>query len=1177
MGICVRVLLMGLAVAWATGGAVAAWTQSLYLGNEGYWRHRVRVDVHNAGSQEAQGTPVGVPIGTAAGQANLVGAAAESVRAVDANGVEVLFAIAGPQGQAVRRGPIPGGSTLVLPAVCPAGGTASLFVYFDNPAAWPVPDFLNASLGVRNGGMEDGTAATPTGWQHDGADAQHVASWVTEQAHTGTHALKLWVAPDAASQWISTRQSGIYVLGGAHYKLRGWVKAENASAGGWVGWYAHVGSAVDPMVLIADAQSVSGTFDWQEVTSEFDVPAGCDRLEIGTVLWGLGTAWFDDVSLETTATPGITATAAAVETLSVAETGANPAWYDDNASDDIHWDYRVPVEVTNLSTSPSSGLAQVDISPFLERRLRVNANSVRVVDGATPVPAYVVGKTVLFEAQAPATTVHSYYLYLSTDRRIPAASASDYAGLLASSRNIVRNQSFESGDPLPTGWTTSASQGVLLSLDSPGGFGAKAAKLVIPKEAAPNWSGWHQDTTVQPKASYFCGVWLKTQDVTDGGVALNAHYRTASGDLSKYSQYTGAGPDLSGTTDWTLLSGAFAMPSDCTNFQLHLTMNAHGTVWHDGVVLAQVIPATMGMLEARETATGLPVWPVNALVKVFRDDPAPAQVGKASIAVARNEYEPFQLAIRSDAAMAGLKVVVDAPTGSTGERLTDVAVAVVGYVPVDHPSGYYQSSAAAWQRKYPVGAGQSDGWAGWWPDPLLPTDTFDLQAKRTQPVWITVHVPKEAKAGDYAGAVRVVGASGDLKTIPFTVHVHDFTLPEERHVYAIYDVRLNDWWGALEQARPAVETLMSEHRLSPDAISPDPVITYANGKVTADFTAFDAAAERYFNDLKLPHTYTPWYFYGFGWGMPPGTFQGENPYPGTYPYSDADPSQLRPEYKAAYQACLRAYWEHMKAKGWEKKVVLYLSDEPFAQDPRIVAQLKALAAIVHEVEPTIPIYVSTWQYVPEWKGAINIWGLGHYGGVPPDQLAQIRAQGDRVRFTTDGQMCIDTPYLAVERVLPYYSWKYDVEGYEFWGFTWLLSYNPYEFGWFPYLYQTDKPDNSYWTRYPNGDGFLAYPGAPIGHDGPVASLRSEQAREGAEDYEYLWLLRDYLAKAKDAGMSTAQGEAALAQAEELVSIPNAGGKMSSEVLPEPDAVMEARDDVASAIETLSRSVSAATR
>jgi hypothetical protein len=488
---------------------------------------------------------------------------------------------------------------------------------------------------------------------------------------------------------------------------------------------------------------------------------------------------------------------------------------------------------------------------------------------------------------------------------------------------------------------------------------------------------------------------------------------------------------------------------------------------------------------------------------------------------------------------------------------------------VDHPSGYYQSSAAAWQRKFPVGAGQSDGWAGWWPDPLFPTDSFDLQPNQTQPVWITVHVPKEAKAGDYVGAVRVVGASGDLKTVPFTVHVYDFALPEQRHVVAVYDVRLNDWWGTSEQARPAVETFMSAHRLSADAISPDPVITYAGGKVTADFTAFDAAAEQYFSELKMPHTYTPGCFYGFGWGMPPATFQGENPYPGTYPYADADLSQLRPEYKAAYQACLRAYWEHMKAKGWEKKVVMYLSDEPFAQDPRIIAQLKALAAMVHEVDPAIPTYVSTWQYVPEWKGSINIWGLGHYGGVSPEQLAQIRAQGDRIRYTTDGQMCIDTPYLAVERLLPYYCWKYDVEGYEFWGFTWLLDYNPYEFGWFPYLYQTDKPDNSYWTRYPNGDGFLAYPGRPIGHVGPVASLRSEQAREGAEDYEYLWLLRQCLAKAKEAGVSTARGEVALAKAESLVSIPNAGGKMSSQILPDPDAVLTVREEVASAIEALS--------
>ena len=223
------------------------------------------------------------------------------------------------------------------------------------------------------------------------------------------------------------------------------------SADGWVGWYAHIGNSSNPMVLIADAPGGNGTFDWKEVSSEFDVPAGCDTLELGTVLWGTGTAWFDDVALDTTATSDLTATADAVETISVTETGANPTWYDDSPADDLHWDYRVPVKVTNLAAAPISGLAQLDLSSLLERKLGLSASSLRVVDGTTPMPAYVLGKTVLFEAQAGANAVHTYYLYLSTDTRIAAAPASGYDGLLASGRNLVQNPSFETGDPAADG------------------------------------------------------------------------------------------------------------------------------------------------------------------------------------------------------------------------------------------------------------------------------------------------------------------------------------------------------------------------------------------------------------------------------------------------------------------------------------------------------------------------------------------------------------------------------------------------------------------------------------------------------------------------------------------------------------------------------------------------------
>ena len=99
---------------------------------------------------------------------------------------------------------------------------------------------------------------------------------------------------------------------------------------------------------------------------------------------------------------------------------------------------------------------------------------------------------------------------------------------------------------------------------------------------------------------------------------------------------------------------------------------------------------------------------------------------------------------------------------------------------------------------------------------------------------------------------------------------------------------------------------------------------------------------------------------------------------------------------------------------------------------------------------------------------------------------------------------------------------------------------------------------------------LHTPVRTIGHDGPVPSIRLEQAREGCEDFEYLYLLRDIIAKAKAAGRDTAAAEQALAFAGELVTIPNAGGRYSSRILPDPDRVFVVREQVAAAIEAASK-------
>ena len=189
---------------------------------------------------------------------------------------------------------------------------------------------------------------------------------------------------------------------------------------------------------------------------------------------------------------------------------------------------------------------------------------------------------------------------------------------------------------------------------------------------------------------------------------------------------------------------------------------------------------------------------------------------------------------------------------------------------------------------------------------------------------------------------------------------------------------------------------------------------------------------------------------------------------------------IRTEYKRAYQACLKLFWEHVKSKGWHDRFVLYISDEPFFQQAPIRRQMKALCAMIHEVDPAIPIYSSTWSHVPDWDGSLDIWGLGQFGDVSVETMARIRAGGAKIWFTTDGQMCLDTPYCAIERLLPHYAFRYGAEAYEFWGIAWL-THDPYRFGWHAYIHQTDQPGQSYWIRYPNGDGFLLYPGVPIGH------------------------------------------------------------------------------------------------
>ena len=748
---------------------------------------------------------------------------------------------------------------------------------------------------------------------------------------------------------------------------------------------------------------------------------------------------------------------------------------------------------------------------------------------------------------------------------------------LAGFSSLVRNGDIEQGTgDVPEGWNRSdisPAEGVRHSIErSPElvRFGTQCLRLDVPKNVQTSWRGWTQRIEIKPNHSYLVQGWLKCIDIESARIYI--HFHTADGRPSVRGGQTSINQDISGTTDWTRVAEIIPTPSDAKFMTIHLTMNSSGTLLHDNIAVVDGLFAEQVDRESYYNGD-IRFWQVPAVMKVFPQTIPPKWVRESKqedmvfqIEAARNDKEPLQIAVRGASGTG--EVNVTPPKHSSGFELDQCEISTAGYVAIDYPSNYYNTRTPGWYRKSPTSAPGSDGWAGLWPDPLLPTGTVNVKANQTESVWITWAIPKDAPAKTYTGSIRTSLSPTEV-SLPIEIIVRDFTVPDAPSLAAIYDVRFRlggaQPWGNAEQSpQRALIDLMTGNRLSPDAVTPTPRLTFQDDKPVYDWTEFDAVAEWFFNERNIRVVYMPRTFYAFGWGHPPSDFFGERPYPGERPFTGTDFSKLRPEYKAKYQAALREFWNHLKEKGWADRFVLYISDEPHYWVPHIIQQMKAVCDMIHEVDPAIPIYCSTWRFIPEWAETLDVWGIGHYGAVPVATMNEMKARGSRIWFTTDGMLCLDTPYNAIERLLPYYCFKYGADAYEFWGISWLTR-DPYVYGAHTYINQSSTPGESYWVRYPNGDGYLLYPPQQSGGR-IVSSVRFEQAREGMEDFEYFTMLSQLIEKGKQSGKDVAKAEAVLAEAMNMVDSPTAIGRYSTKILPNPYRLYEVRRKVAETIE-----------
>jgi hypothetical protein len=508
---------------------------------------------------------------------------------------------------------------------------------------------------------------------------------------------------------------------------------------------------------------------------------------------------------------------------------------------------------------------------------------------------------------------------------------------------------------------------------------------------------------------------------------------------------------------------------------------------------------------------GLGVWAAPPVEKILKTNAAPVASSPLRIYAAQDEFEPFQLVVRSASAQDLDVSISDFTKGSDTIAATNVTLHRVDYVNLTQLSDDF-------------------GRLGDWPDPLYPIAMGDDVAFRVganQPLWFTIHVPRDAAAGVYDATVTIGSA-----TIPVELQVWNFALPQEIHLAGEWGF---GWSEVVEEYKGTiggsvqscywnlVDALyedFADHRLTPKGVGWPAGLNYPGGVAYDCDGNLDPDA---WGDWDF-HTLAPKYLSGDdldnGVGFPSFLIKGpsSNWPPDSRPDSFCGEDRGGdPPGNSSYNDKWFQYWAAVSdylgsTAGYAAKGYYHIVNEPQTfEDYDIVAylaqQTKASAPNVRilvseQVEPDIynnPSYpgakidiwmptVSNYQVERAHDRQLNhgeeVWWYFLYGDRPP----------------LPNPTVIDRPGIEA-RITPWLAWLERVEG--------LLYYS------------TTAWDTNPWTQPwiydANGDGFMFY----LPKDETIAfnpcdgqsnrlvpSIRWELLREGMEDYEYLWLLNE---------------------------------------------------------------------
>ncbi|MBQ9455872.1 MAG: DUF4091 domain-containing protein [Thermoguttaceae bacterium] len=572
------------------------------------------------------------------------------------------------------------------------------------------------------------------------------------------------------------------------------------------------------------------------------------------------------------------------------------------------------------------------------------------------------------------------------------------------------------------------------------------------------------------------------------------------------------------------------------------------------------------------SSDALGVWTCEAPWKIYRKRALP--IAKApqgtglKISAARNDYESVQLVLKPKVGRVLKNVTISTLKNRTGEFIApeNVTVRDEFFHFVDHPT-----DATAVKEFYPDAL-----------PPLVFPKT--LEAGLNAPLWLTVYVPFGTQAGDYAATVTLT-LDDQTVEVPLALHVWDFDVPKRNHSesgYGFYAGTAYTYHGAkTDEDRRKIQDMyfafIGKYRLS--VYSPEGMdsIRYnfivdeekpENSRCEVDFSKFDPAMEKAVKEYGC--TNFTLHFPGMGGG----TFHDR------YEPEIKGFGENTVEYQAMFSSMVRQVEAHLKEKGWIRMAYVYWFDEPDVKDYEFVKNgMNRIKKYAPEIQTMLTEEPSEDVIAGSKLGKIDIWCP-----VTPnfnEELAnKCREKGERfwwyVCCWPHAPYCTEfTDHPAVElRTWYWQTWKYDVVGTLIWTLNWWTSntafpneqQNPY-LDPMSYVSGYDTPPGTkrFWG---NGDGRLFYPplscatpntGETPNFDEPVASMRLEMLREGCEDFEFLWLLREKL--------KTATPEQR-AKYEKLLTVPEEITASMTEFSKDPAPIYRHRKAVAEAIEAM---------